>query len=360
MKKNEIIERLSQMSETDLNEVLDVYRKHRPVKADGRRVITVPDYINDLLSKANPDKELLHLIEELPTHLTSVDPPSRELVERCKRIYTDECLCFDETGELFVQMVLEYASSYKSTPLILYGAPGCGKSHRAKVLSKMLGLPLERVDIPLAAHGSGLSGEGGSYRNASMGILAKGMYKTKSCNYLLNLEELDKEEKTYGRPSFSDQFLKILDQDATRFVDNRLGFEIDVSHIVYVFTANDRSKIPAPMLDRCNMVELRTPSKDDIEGILRGAVIPKTIESVCAKSEIAFSEEAIDFILHAVWKGEDTSIRQYQSLVSKCVSAANYTCICEGRPVTIQASDAETQLRRMSPVSTGKNRIGFT
>lgn len=359
MKKEEIIHRLSQMSETDLNQVLTVYRKHGPKKANGQQVITIPEHIKNHLFGFGSDSELSRIIKDFPTCLTPIEAPSKALAEKCKQTYIDHCFCFDETGEVFVQKVLEYAASYQIRPLILHGSPGCGKSHRASVLASMLGLPYERTDIPLSSHSSGLSGEGGSYKNASLGIVAQGMYKTQSCNYILNSEELDKEERIEGRPSFSDQFLKVLDQDATRFRDNRLGFEIDASHIVYVFTANDKTKISAPMLDRCDVLELSPPSRSEIENIVRGAVIPKAIGNLRSSSEISFSEEAVDFILRSLWRGDDTSIRQYQSLISKCVSAANYICICEERPVIIQASDAEMQLKRMSSITPIKNRIGF-
>lgn len=360
MKKKDILRRFSQMSEMELNEIIAICRKHKPQKADGLQVITIPEHLKkgsyDALTS---DDELLRIIQEFPTCLTSVEPPSKALAEKCKKIYVDNCFCFDETGELFVQKVLEYAASYQTKPLILYGSPGCGKSHRASVLASMMGLPYERTDIPLSTYASGLAGECGGYKNASMGILAKGMFRAKSCNLLLNSEELDKEARFEGRPSYSDQFLKVLDQDATHFRDNRLGFDIDVSHIVYVFTANDKTKISTPMLDRCDVLELSSPGKEDMERIVRGAVIPKALEKVQANSDISFSEEAVDYILRMLWQGDDTSIRQYQNLVSNCVSAANYTCICEERPVIIQLSDVEMQMRRMRPVASPKNKIGF-
>ena len=359
MKKEEILRRFALMSESDLNEVLTLYRKHLPKTVDGRQVITIPEHIQRRLSGIGADAELSRILKDFPTHLTPVDPPSKALAERSKAIYEDACFCFDAIGELFVQKVLEYAATYQTRPLILCGPPGCGKSHRARVLAKMLGLPYDRIDVPLATHGPGLAGEGGSYRNASLGIIAKGMVKTQSCNYLLNSEELDKEERIEEHASFADQFLKVLDQDATQFRDNRLGFEIDVSHVVYVFTANDKSKISAPMLDRCDVVELSAPHKEEVERIVRGAVIPKAMEGVCSDDNITFSQDAIDFIISSLWCEEGTSIRQYENLIARCVSAANYTFICAEHPVVIQVEDAQRQLDRMSVSTSQERRIGF-
>lgn len=360
MKKEEILNRLSDLSEEELNCIVDTFRKHRPKKENlGMQVINVPEHVTKRLSGLGGDLDLLHIINSLPTCLTAVEEPTAKLVEKCKRIYTENCFCFDEIGELFVQKVLEYSSSYQTRPLIMHGPPGCGKSHRARVLALMLGLPYERADIPLATYGAGLTGTDGSYKNSSTGIIINGMLATGSCNYILNSEELDKEARLEGRPSFSDQFLKVLDQDSSRFRDNRLGFDVDASHIVYVFTANDKSKISAPMLDRCDVVELAALCRIDIERIVRGSLIPASIKGLCSSAEISFSEEAVEYIVGALWRGENTSIRQYQTLISRCAGAANYTGICEERPVVIEASDAELQLRRMSPASSIKNRIGF-
>ena len=359
MNKEEILKRFSLMSEVELNEVLTIYRKHLPQKTVGEEIITIPAHIKKQLSGFGADSELSRIIDSFPTRLICVESPSKTLAEKCKQIYISACLNFDETGELFIQKVLEYAASYQTRPLIICGPPGCGKSHRAKVLAKMIGLPYERVDIPLATHGSGLSGEGGSYRNASLGIIAKGMLDTGACNYVLNGEELDKEEHIEEHASFSDQFLKVLDQDAGRFRDNRLGFDIDASHIIYVFTANDKSKISQPMLDRCDVIELNAPSQSETDNIVRGAVIPKIMNNAFRGSKITFSDEAIEFIVSSLWSVEGTSIRQYETLVSRCVSAANYSSICSEQSIVIQVSDVEKHLRRMSASSSREIRIGF-
>ncbi len=357
MNKDDIISRLSQMSEAELNEIVSIYRMHKPQKLDGEEIIIIPEYLKNS-SKFRFDEELGRIIKSLPTRLTNVPNPSKEMLERCKQIYIDNCFCYDAVGELFVQKSLEYASSYQLKPIILFGTPGSGKSHRAKVFADMLGLKYYQVNIPLAAHGSGLAGEAPSYRNAGFGTVVKGMCETQSCNPLINGEELDKEENVEGRPSYSDQFLKITDQDATHFRDNRLGFDIDASHIVYFFTANDKTKISAPMLDRCDVIEVMAPSKNDMENIVRGSVIPKEISKYKKNCEISFSEEAVDFIFESIWQGEETSLRQYQNLVSKCASAANYVCITEERAVVIEKADVE-RLLPQNGSRTSTRKIGF-
>ena len=88
MKKEEIIHRLSRMSETDLNEMLSVYRKHRPNKANGQQVITIPEHVKNRLSGFGSDSELARIVNEFPTCLTPIEAPSKAFAEKCKHFFT--------------------------------------------------------------------------------------------------------------------------------------------------------------------------------------------------------------------------------------------------------------------------------
>lgn len=325
-------------------------------KARRKKVYDIPENATDGMERSDPD--LKKIVDSLPTEIILPDPPSKEYIERCKAIYIKNCFCYDRVGEILVQKALEYASTSHTRPLVLCGSPGCGKSHRAVAFAEMLGLPYVQVNIPAAASSMGLNGCAPPYK-PTVGMVVKGMIEAKSCNFVLNSEEPDKEEKYDGKPSFSDQFLKLLDQDATHFKDNRLGFPVDASYIVHVFTANDVTKMSRPMLDRCDVIEVHAPSKSEMRLIIANGVIPKTIASFNSGDRLSFSEEAVDHMLHALWRGEKTSIRQYQNLVSKCLSVANYDSISEGRAVTVEADDVKEQLSKMSVPSHVRRRIGF-
>ena len=359
MRKEEIIRRFSCMSEAELNQMVEVYKKYKPQKNNDQQLFSIPEHIKKLTEGFKGDTMLKRILEDLPTHLTPIEAPSKNLAEKAKKIYMENCFCFDEIGEIFVHTVLEYATFKKARPLIIYGPAGGGKSHRVSVMAKMVGLHRFNANIPLSTNTGGLAGFEGSFQNSAPGLIVKGMIESQSCNYLFNGEELDKQAWFDRQPPFSDQFLKLLDQDATNFIDNRLGFGVNASHIIYVFTANDKTRISAPMLDRCEIIELLPPTKKEVTNIIRNGILPQSLERFRDNAEISFSEEAINFVIDSLWQGDNTSIRQYQSLISKCVNAANYTCICEERPVIIQRSDAEIQLRKMSAAITPKNRIGF-
>lgn len=363
MTKETIISRLSCLSVEQLNEMIHLYRTHRTRKVEGGPLFTVPKNVLEKIEGPSykVDRELKSTVENLPNFLRKVDEPSKAYIEKCRSIYISRCFKDDDIGRLLVQKAVEYATTYKTKPLFLYGAPGCGKSHLCSVYSEMLGLPLYRIDAPLAAHSGGISGEGAAYQNASAGAIVKGMIATGACNYLLVTEEIDKEEAVSGRVSLSDQFLKILDQDARNFRDNRLEFNINAEHVVHIFTANDKSRVSAPLLDRCDVVEIKAFTKTEISDIVRGSVIPQALERVTEHSEVSFSEEAIDFVVDSLWSRGATSLRPYQRLVDNCVSGANFKSLIDESPVNIKASDVEPYLVRSGSGSEDSRmgKIGF-
>ena len=360
MTKEDILARLALLTEEELNLILRIYREHRPLDRKTLEVFKIPEAVKKTTMRFSVDGELKNTIQNFPTHLTAVPEPSAELIDRCRAIYEKRCFCFDELGELLVQKCLEYATSYTTRPLLLYGAPGAGKTHRASVFAEMMGLPFESTNVPLAIHNTGLAGECGSYKNASVGILAKAMFIHQSCNLVLNIEEIDKDAKNDTRPSISEQFLKVLDQDATRFRDNRLGFDIDVSHIIYVFTANDKSRIPEPLLDRCDCIEVKLPTRTEVENILRASIIPSATRKLNSKHPISFCEDAVNCIMNSLWRGDETSLRQYQSLVGKCASNAYVRSVMEDIPVEIGKGEVEDMLVKLRVFRGESNaRIGF-
>ena len=360
MTKDEIIRRLSALSGDELNALISIYRNHRPQKAictEGEEVITIPEHVLAQMPYTN-DRQLKEIVNNFPTRLQPVSSPNKAFVAQCKQTYIDQCYCFDEVGETLVRKALEYASSYHMKPLLIYGGPGCGKTHCLQVLSKMLGLHHERINVPLAAHGSGLAGEAGSYKNASIGLIARAMVNAKSCNFQFSGDEIDKEENVDGRPSFSDQMLKLLDDDAMTFFDNRLGFTINASHILFTFTANETSKISAPLLDRCDAIEMPQRSKSNMEKIVREGVIAKSITK--AGGEIAFQEAAIEHLIQALWDDDGPpSIRTYQTIVSRCINTASFQSICEEKNVSITVEDVKREINQALIARKNKHRIGF-
>jgi hypothetical protein len=321
-----------------------------------RKVYEIPESFRS--GRAVVDPDLKKIIERLPTEIILPGSPSPEFVERCKEIYIKNCFCFDSIGELLVQKALEYASSFRMRPIIFHGGPGCGKTHRAGVLAEMLNLYFHLVNVPAIGNSKGIAGCAPPYK-PTLGLIGEGMTAAGFCNFLSLWDETDKEERSPERPSFSEQFLKLVDQDSARFRDNRLGFDINASHIVHVLTANDIQRVHRPLLDRCDVIEVRPPNQTEMEAIVRGGVIPKAVALVGKNDKISFSEAAINYMLEALWEGEQTSVRRYQNFPEKCVSAANYISISESRSVVVDVDDVKKHLEQMSGSSFAPKRVGF-
>lgn len=363
MRKERILEKLRLLSEEELNRMIELYRQRIRCTPKGDELFGLPqDVLKKLEDKhhARSDENWISFVEQLPRRLTLLSRTGKELMEHAKKVYLENCYAEDNTFRVLLRSAIEYASAYKVRPMLFAGAPGCGKSHAVDVYGKMIGLPTYHVDAPLISHGSGLSGEAGSYQNASCGAVVSGMIRTGSCNYIMKVEEIDKIGHPTTQASLDDQFLKFIDQDAVCFRDNRLGFDVDASHIIVLFTANDLSKVSRPLVDRCEVIEFAPPTKDHIARVMKSSFIPKSLCDLKCMDRIVFSEDAVDYAIDHVWDSGERSFRQYQNLLSRCISAGNCRSIEKEDCIVIGCDDVKEVI---SAYNGGKERssgrIGF-
>lgn len=185
-----------------------------------------------------------------------------------------------------------------STILCFYGPPGVGKTSLANSIASALKKSLVRVALGGIEDVSELRGHRRTYVGAMPGRIIQGLIEAKQMNPVVVLDEIDKLGFSHrGDPTAV--LLEILDPEQnSHFRDHFLNFNVDLSNIIFIATANDISQIPAPLRDRMEFIELSSYTPQEKFQIAKHFLIPQELEKHGLKNdEISISNEAIEEII---------------------------------------------------------------
>lgn len=183
--------------------------------------------------------------------------------------------------------------------LCLYGPPGVGKTSLANSIAKALKRELVRIALGGLEDVNELRGHRRTYIGAMPGRITQGLIEAKQINPVVVLDEIDKLNRSFrGDPSAV--LLEILDPEQnTKFRDYYLNFNIDLSKIIFIATANDISNIPGPLKDRMEFIELSSYTPNEKFQIAKKYLIPSEIKKHGLKnSELNINDATIELIIN--------------------------------------------------------------
>ena len=267
-------------------------------------------------------------------------------IKKAEKILDRDFYGMKRVKERILEMLSVYALSpeSKGNILCLYGPPGVGKTSIGKTIAECMGRKYQRISLGGMHDEAEIRGHRKTYIGAMTGKILTAIKNAGTSNPLILLDEVDKLGSDYkGDPSSA--LLEVLDPEQNcNFTDNFLEIPYDLSKVVFVTTANSLDTIPAPLLDRMEVVSLDGYTREEKFNIAKRHIVPREIASHgLTTKNCHFADNAIYGIIDFYTR--EAGVRKLQRTVgSLCGKAAKQIADGSADKVTIKGSDLEAMI----------------
>ena len=262
----------------------------------------------------------LDTVLELPWNTRTKE---RVDVKAARKILDDDHFGLEKVKERILEIfaVRKMAPDLPGQIICLVGPPGVGKTSIATSIARALNRKMARISLGGVHDEADIRGHRKTYIGAMPGRIMNAVAQAGSKNALLLFDEIDKLGSDYrGDPSSA--LLEVLDVEQNgSFRDHYLEIPFDLRECMFITTANTTSTIPAPLLDRMEVIELSSYTDEEKLRIAKDHLLPKQLEKHgLKKAQVRVTDDAMREIIACYTResGVRNLERQLASLCRKC------------------------------------------
>lgn len=270
----------------------------------------------------------------------------------------------DKVKERILELlaVRKLAPNIKGQIICLAGPPGVGKTSIAKDIAAAMGRKYTRISLGGMKDESDIRGHRKTYIGAMPGRIMNAVKLARSKNALILLDEIDKMGNDFrGDPASA--MLEVLDPEQNvSFRDHYIEIPFDLSDILFITTANDLSTVPEPLLDRMEVIELSSYTREEKFQIAKQHLVKKEMKRHGLSSrELKITDDAIYAVLD--YYTREAGVRNLERTIgSLCRKAAKAIVGESVKKVTINSANIDGYLgtKRFKPETIqSENAVGL-
>jgi ATP-dependent Lon protease len=273
----------------------------------------------NLMEPSSSDFQVTRNYLDTVVNLPWGDPPQEQIdIEEARRVLDADHYGLDDVKDRITEFlaVRKLKQDFKGSILCLVGPPGVGKTSVGTSIARALGKEFFRFSVGGMRDEAEIKGHRRTYVGAMPGKIIQGLKNVKTKNPVFMIDEIDKLGVSYqGDPASA--LLEVLDPEQNvEFRDNYLDLPFDVSNVLFITTANTMDTIPAPLLDRMEVLRLSGYIDEEKIAIARKYLIPKSLgRAGLKKKDVRYTKKALSEIANGY--AREAGVRNFEKSLDK-------------------------------------------